>query len=84
MLDSVLVTSLHCVLLAPSSNTVTGRNPVSMGGGRRSSDKDGNYLKYKNAVDEKLEVQSFKASKGTVFQVDREQYYFKVKKDDFS
>lgn len=55
-----------------------------MGGGRRSSDKDGNYLKYKNAVDEKLEVQSFKASKGTVFQVDREQYYFKVKKDDFS
>lgn len=50
--------------------------------GRRGWDKDGNYLKYKNTVDEKLEVQCFKASKSIVFQ-HGEQYYFKVKKDDF-
>lgn len=70
MLDSVLITtSLHCVLLAPSSSTLTGRNPVSMGGVEEVETRMRITLNIKMLLMRNLKFRALKLAKAAFFKL---------------
>lgn len=70
MLDSVLITtSLHCVLLAPSSSTLTGRNPVSMGGVEEVETRMRITLNIKMLLMRNLKFSALKLAKASFFKL---------------